>query len=149
MTKRRDVILGLTGVAVLVAGSGRAAEPGEHRLAIQVSDDRPESMTLALSNAVNVSAYYSERAQEVQVEIVTYGPGVHMLRTDTSPIKERMATFPKSMPNVVFVACGNTLRAMEKTEGKPVPLISEAKVMQAGVVRLMELQEMGWSYVKV
>ena len=72
-----------------------------------------------------------------------------MFRLDTSPVKERIASFPKSMPNVAFSACGNTLHGMEKSEGKPVELIHEAKVVPAGVVRLMELQEQGWSYIKV
>jgi len=37
---------------------------------------------------------------------------------------------------------------MSKVEGKEIPLISEAKVVKSGVVRVMELQEQGWSYVK-
>jgi intracellular sulfur oxidation DsrE/DsrF family protein len=37
---------------------------------------------------------------------------------------------------------------MEKREGKPVPLIAEATIVPAGVVRLMELQEQGYAYVK-
>ena len=52
------------------------------------------------------------------------------------------------MPNVAFTACGNTQTAMQKAEGKEIPLVSLAKVMPAGVVRLMELQERGWSYVR-
>jgi intracellular sulfur oxidation DsrE/DsrF family protein len=37
---------------------------------------------------------------------------------------------------------------MEKTEGKAVPIIQEAVVVPAGVVRLVELQEQGFKYVK-
>ncbi len=35
-----------------------------------------------------------------------------------------------------------------KKKKKAIPLIPEAKRVTAGVVRLMELQEQGWSYVK-
>jgi intracellular sulfur oxidation DsrE/DsrF family protein len=37
---------------------------------------------------------------------------------------------------------------MEKTEGKAVPIIADATLVPSGVVRLMELQEQGWSYVR-
>jgi len=37
---------------------------------------------------------------------------------------------------------------MSKAEGKEIPLISEAKIVTSGVVRVMELQEQGWTYVK-
>jgi intracellular sulfur oxidation DsrE/DsrF family protein len=37
---------------------------------------------------------------------------------------------------------------MHKAENKEVPLIPEAQVVKSGVVRVMELQERGWTYVK-
>jgi intracellular sulfur oxidation DsrE/DsrF family protein len=37
---------------------------------------------------------------------------------------------------------------MRKAENKEIPLIPEAKVVKSGVVRVMELQERGWTYVK-
>jgi intracellular sulfur oxidation DsrE/DsrF family protein len=49
---------------------------------------------------------------------------------------------------VKFSACGNTQENMKKAEGKDIVLVSQAKVVKAGVVRLMELQEKGWSYVR-
>ena len=105
-------------------------------------------MNLALNNAVNVVQHYSSAGEEVEIEIVAYGPGLHMLRDDTSPVKARVKSISESMPSVAFTACGNTSDAMKKAEGKDIPLLSQAKVVPAGVVRLMELQEKGWSYVK-
>jgi intracellular sulfur oxidation DsrE/DsrF family protein len=54
----------------------------------------------------------------------------------------------ETMPNVAFSACGNTRENMTKAEAKDISLISQAKVVKAGVVRLMELQERGWSYLR-
>ena len=125
-----------------------AADAKAHRIAIQVSVNDPAIMNLALNNAVNVAQDYSASGQEVEIEIVAYGPGLHMLRDDTSPVKARLKSIGESMPNVAFTACGNTRTTMEKAEGKVVPLISRAKVVKAGVVRLMELQEQGWSYIR-
>jgi intracellular sulfur oxidation DsrE/DsrF family protein len=134
--------------ATIGTQSLRAADTKLHRVAIQVSVNDPAVMNLALNNAVNVAQDYSAKGEEVEIEIVAYGPGLHMLRDDTSPVKARVKSIGESMPNVAFAACGNTRTAMEKAEGKEVPLVSRAKVVKAGVVRLMELQEQGWSYVR-
>jgi uncharacterized protein len=105
-------------------------------------------MDLALNNAKNVLEYYKEKGETVAIEIVTYGPGLHMLRTDTSPVKERIAPMSLENPNLKFIACGNTQANQAKAEGKPVTLISEATVMPSGVVRLMELQKQGYAYIR-
>ena len=86
----------------------------------------------------------------MSVDVVTYGPGLHMLRDDTSPVKDRIKrlkdmAFPSK---IQFSACGNTKDNMEKKEGRTVSVMSEAVVVPSGVVRLMELQEKGWSYVR-
>lgn len=133
---------------VSIASPSQAADAARHRVAIQVDQNDPAVMNLALNNAVNVVQHYSAAREEVEVEIVAYGPGLHMLRDDTSPVKARVKSIGESMPNVAFSACGNTSEAMKKAEGKDIPLMSQAKVVPAGVVRLMELQEKGWSYVR-
>ena len=50
--------------------------------------------------------------------------------------------------NVRFTACANTQANMSKAEGKPVPLVNEAKLAPSGVVRLMELQKQGYAYIR-
>jgi uncharacterized protein len=84
----------------------------------------------------------------VMIEIVAYSEGLHMLRDDTSPVKQEIRELRKQWPQVAFGACNNTKTGMEKREGKPVPIIPEATIVPAGVVRLVELQEQGYAYVK-
>lgn len=105
-------------------------------------------MNLALNNATNVAQYYKDLGEKVKIEIVTFGPGLHMLRDDTSPVKARITAIAASTPAISFKACGNTQENMSKAENKEIALVSEAKVVKSGVVRVMELQERGWSYVK-
>jgi intracellular sulfur oxidation DsrE/DsrF family protein len=120
----------------------------KHRLAVQVNVNDPAAMNLALNNVNNVEEYYRSRLEDVEIEIVAYGPGLHMLREDTSPVKERIKSISQTSRNVTFIACGNTRQNMQKAEGKEVPLVSYAHVVDSGVVRLMELQEKGWSYIR-
>jgi intracellular sulfur oxidation DsrE/DsrF family protein len=147
------VILRLAVAALLslplVSGS-LAADAKSHRVSIQVDQNDPQVMNLALNNATNIIEYYRGKNEDVDVDIVTYGPGLHMLRDDTSPVKDRIKRLKElAFPGKIqFSACNNTKQNMEKAEGKAVPIISDATLVPSGVVRLMELQEQGWSYVR-
>jgi intracellular sulfur oxidation DsrE/DsrF family protein len=149
MVTRRTFAAGALALPpALAAHAARSEERNAHRLAIQVSANDPALMTLALNNAVNVAQHYGEVGEEVEIEFVAYGPGLHMLRADTSPVKDRVKSIAQSIPNLIFTACGNTIDNMKKAEGKDIPLLPGVGVFSAGVVRLMELQEKGWSYIK-
>src|SRR5713226_9633092 len=133
----------------LVSGS-LAADSKSHRVAIQVDQNDPQVMNLALNNATNVIEYYRARNEDVDVDIVTYGPGLHMLRADTSPVQDRIKRLKEmAFPGKIqFSACNNTKQGMEKTEGHAISILPDATIVSSGVVRLMELQEQGWSYVR-
>lgn len=140
--------LGLAQGKAKEAKTEKAAKSKPHRVAIQVNENKPEVMNLALNNAKNVVEHFKALGEPVTVEIVTYGPGLHMLRDDTSPAKQRIAQIALEEPSITFAACANTQANMSKAEQKPVALISEAKVVPSGVVRLMELQSKGYSYIR-
>jgi uncharacterized protein len=139
-----------TILSIAFAASGFAADTKPHRVAIQVNQNDPQVMNLALNNATNVLEYYRGKNEEVEIDIVTYGPGLHMLRSDTSPVQDRLKRLKEmAFPGKIqFSACNNTKQGMEKTEGKAISVVSEATIVPSGVVRIMELQEQGWSYVR-
>jgi uncharacterized protein len=120
----------------------------KHRIAIHVDQSDIAQMNLALGNASNIIEHYKSRGEELEIEIVAYAQGLHMLREDTSPVKERIKALREKMPKVVFSACDNTRRRMEKDEGRKLAFVAEATIVPSGVVRLVELQEQGWSYIR-
>jgi intracellular sulfur oxidation DsrE/DsrF family protein len=127
-----------------------AADAKSHRVSIQVDQNDPQVMNLALNNATNVIEYYRAKNEDVDVDIVTYGPGLHMLRADTSPVQDRIKRLKDlAFPGKIqFSACNNTKQGMEKAEGHAISVLPDATIVPSGVVRLMELQEQGWSYVR-
>src|SRR5882757_2605784 len=98
-----------------------------HRVAIQVDQNDPAVMNLALNNATNVIEYYRAKGEDVDVDVVTYGPGLNMLRTDTSPVKDRIKGLKEfAFPSKIqFSACNVTMQGMEKKEGHPIAVMSE------------------------
>jgi intracellular sulfur oxidation DsrE/DsrF family protein len=148
----RHVVGGLAVALALglAVAPGSAADQPKHRVAIQVDQNDPAIMNLVLNNASNMIEYYRGKGEDVQVEVVAYGPGLNMLRDDTSPVKDRIKRLAEfSFPsNIKFSACNNTKEGMEKREGHAIAIIPQASLVPSGAVRLIELQEQGWSYLR-
>ncbi|MFT5065299.1 MAG: intracellular sulfur oxidation DsrE/DsrF family protein [Reinekea sp.] len=124
------------------------AEGESHFVAIHVDQNDPQVMNMALNNAQNVANYYESQGDEVTIELVAYGLGMQMFVAETSPVADRIAAMSLSLENLSFSACGNTHAAMQKRAGIDVPLLEEVNMTPSGVVRLIELQEQGFAYVR-
>jgi intracellular sulfur oxidation DsrE/DsrF family protein len=141
----------VTALAALLSPSQGAENGKEHRIVVQVDQNDPAAMNLVLNNVENMLEYYNGKGEVANIEVVAFGPGLRMLRDDTSPVKDRVMRMAKdgSFPSTLqFSACHNTMMAAEKREGHPIPIISVAKVVPSGVVRITELQEQGWTYLR-
>ena len=143
----------LACVLVLGLNTGEAhASDGAyaHHVVFHVDDNDKAKMNIALNNAANVIKYYDAKGEKVEIEIVAYGPGLNMLRDDTSPVKARVEQFSVEFDTVSFAACGNTIKGMTKKEAKAPPLIKSDNVREvpSGVVQIMMRQSEGWNYIR-
>ena len=146
----RRVFFALFALMTILAGpvlAGQAAD-GTKRLAIQISDNDPVTFNKALNVATNFARGMSEKGAFYEIEIVTFNAGLHMLRTDTSPVLDRISSITESIPEVTFSACGNTIAGMTRKEGAEPPITEHAGVVTAGVVRLMELDDEGYFIIR-
>jgi intracellular sulfur oxidation DsrE/DsrF family protein len=125
-----------------------AQEPKNHRLVLQVSSEDPETMNLALNNAMNAKRYYDGKGETLTVEIVTYGAGITMLRSDNSPVKDRIAEVRTGIPTITFSMCANSKAGAERREGREITPLPGIQIVPAGIVRVIELQEQGYSYAR-
>ena len=116
------------------------AQQAKQRVVFQVSDNDPVKWNLALNNARNVQQDLG--AQNVEIEIVAYGPGLAMLRSE-SKVADRLAGALDS--NVGLVACENTMKNTKVTRDQMYAGIS---YVQAGVTHIMKRQREGWAYIR-
>ena len=140
--------LAKAGAVLALTASAALAEGQTHHVAIHVDQNDPAVMNMALNNAQNVHSYYAENGDSVVIEVVAYGPGLNMLIPGNSPVAERISSMSLELENLSFAACGNTLNKMQEKAGHDIALMSEATVVPSGVVRLIELQEQGYAYVR-
>ena len=132
---------------VRVAQSAKQGERKSHRVIIQVTQNDPAVMNMALNNAENLMQYFREKSEPLEIEVVAYGAGLGMMRDDTSPVKERLAVL-SARKGITFSGCGNTLAKQSTIEKKEISLVPEARLVVAGIARVVELEEQGWAYIR-
>lgn len=138
----------LTAGALCLAATFAHAEGMTHKVAIHVDQNDPQVLNMALNNVQNVAAYYEAQGDTLEIEVVAYGPGLLMFVEGKSPVADRIATMALENDDITFSACGNTHRKMSEKAGAEVALLDEARIVPSGVVRLVELQEQGYAYVR-
>lgn len=134
-------------ILLLVMGTAQSTFAADmdkkHKVVIQVSTDDPRTQKIALNNAVNLQKLLG--VDNVAIEIVAYGPGLGLL---TKKSKQAKRIKSLALQDITFSACGNTMDKVKKKTGKDVQLTEGVTTVQAGVARIMELQEQGYSYVR-
>jgi intracellular sulfur oxidation DsrE/DsrF family protein len=116
------------------------SKAAKYRLILQVSDNDPAKWKLALNNARNVQEDLGR--DNVQIEIVAYGPGLGMLKAD-SAVADGLAG---AMDNSVhLLACENT---MTNTKVSKADMYGGIAYVKAGVTHIMKRQREGWSYIR-
>lgn len=140
--KKLIVVLFLV-ISSLTFVNAQETETKVHKVVIQVSTDDPRTQKIALNNAVNLQKLYG--LDNVEIEIVAYGPGLDLL---TSKSKQNQRVESLALQDITFSACGNTIAKKEKKSGNKVVLLEGVGKVQAGVARIIELQEEGYSYIR-
>jgi intracellular sulfur oxidation DsrE/DsrF family protein len=126
--------------AACLAFGALAQQSAKQKVIFQVSDADPAKWSLALNNAKNVQAELGK--QNVQIEIVAYGPGLAMLKAD-SKVEARLAQALDD--NVGLIACENT---MFNTKTTKADMYGGISYVTAGVTHLMKRQREGWAYIR-
>ncbi|HQT44097.1 MAG TPA: DsrE family protein [Halothiobacillus sp.] len=109
------------------------------RVALQISDGSGDKQQLVLNVAANLLKFYG--ADKVDIEVVAFGPGLRLLFKNNA-LEDQIQSL--SAEGVRFSACDNTIAAMTKTLGHVPELSPVAKIVPAGIVRLVELNKAGY-----
>ncbi len=75
---------------------------GTRQVALHVNFNDPERLNYVLNNAENIYQYYHQKGMKIEIRIIAHGPGLHMFRDDTSPVKERVSNLAASQDGLSF-----------------------------------------------
>jgi uncharacterized protein len=139
MNRRKALVL-VGSLLAFPALAQQKKPPAKQRVVFQVSDNDPAKWTLALNNAKNVQVDLGK--ENVQIEIVAYGPGLAMLKAESS-VAARLAGALDE--NVGLIACENTMRNTKVTKDD---MYAGIAYVDAGVTHIMKRQREGWAYIR-
>ena len=135
----------LAGVFVTSAvGLSGAAETSQdpHRVVMHLNSGDEKVQRGALNN---IRHLYQEVGREhLRVELVVHGAGLTLLTKKDSTLAPELAQL-KTAYEVEFTACSNTMKVQGLTRAD---LVDQVGRTVPAMVRLMELQEEGWAYIK-
>lgn len=140
----------LTAVVLCIGWSAAARAdhikdgPSVHRMVFQINEDNPNLWNLMLNNIGNI---INEMGKDhVEIKVVAYGPGIDMFRKDRSTVIERLESLKKfAGKGIAYTVCSNTMKAMKVERQDIVEFVDD---FHPGIVRIVELQEKGYVYLR-
>ncbi len=142
----------LVGVAVLATmlPCGQAQQVplqdkpfAEHKIVLQLSDNDVRKQNLVISVANNLLKFYDP--DKVAIEVVTFGPGIELLRSE-SPARKQVESLISQ--GVRFDVCLNTVDTIERETGRRPEIMPGATPVQVGVGQILFLAENGYTLVR-
>ena len=115
----------------------------EHKIVLQLSDNDAKKQALVISVAYNLLRAYDP--DKVAIEVVAFGPGIDLLRTESS---NRKLVESLIAQGVRFDVCLNTVDTVERETGKRPDIIPAATPVQVGVGQILYLTENGYTLVR-
>ena len=144
MAKRTQTMMrALLGGALLLGALSLPATgmaDDKAKMVIQVSDNDPGKWNLALNNAKNIQKDVGK--DNVDIEIVAYGPGINMLKGE-SEVANRVNEAVDS--GVKVMACENTMRNQKLDKAD---MNAKVGYVPSGVVEIMQRQQKGYAYLR-
>ncbi|MEW6119328.1 MAG: DsrE family protein [Pseudomonadota bacterium] len=144
MMERMQARMGAVLGSFVLAGALALPAPGvaadKARMVIQVSQNDPAVWNLALNNAKNIQKDVGK--DNVDLEIVAYGPGIGMLKAE-SEVANRIGEAVDS--GVRVLACQNTMRNQKL---KNEDMLAKVGYVPSGVVEIMQKQQQGFTYLR-
>jgi len=142
--KKMHGIMGVVLSGLLMAGAmlapvtAQAADKA--KIVVQVSESDPAKWNLVLNNAANLQKDVGK--DNIEVEIVAFGPGINMLKAD-SEVGNRVQEAAEA--GVAVMACQNTMRKQKLNKED---MLTTVGYVPSGVVEIMRKQQQGYAYLR-
>lgn len=147
-TRRLAVLLGLVLAlgATTVSASHLKDRPHKHRIVYHLTDPGVDKAKAVLGNIVNHVNGVGGWDNIEALELVVHGPALKSFVTPGMDPALRGLLDRLQTQGLAVGACGNTMKGINVTL-EHLPEGTKA-LPQGGVVRIMELQEAGYSYIR-
>ncbi len=139
---RFRILISVLTFLLLVPGLSYAAD---RKMVIQVNSKDVTTQKMALNSAKNLKKLLGKDA--VDVEVVVYGPGITLLSSSGRSAEKIQSLMTDYGVNVSV--CNGALKAYAKRHGgHELEIIKGVRKVPTGALRILELQEQGYAYLR-
>lgn len=118
------------------------------KVLVHLTSSNVESGLNTLDNLQQLLDDYDHRKQDVLVEVVANGDGIKLLQSRIIPIARRISELTQLYDNLTFAACKNSIDQIKMAKGLEIKLIPGVKLIDSGIVKVIERQTQGWTYIR-
>ncbi|MFO0671452.1 MAG: DsrE family protein [Polyangiaceae bacterium] len=132
--------------AAAAAVTSAPPAPKKHKVVYHLSEAGPDKAKFVMANVQNTITGLGGMANFDALEIVVHGPAVKTFMADTIDADLKASVDKLVGQGVILTMCGNTIT---KQNIDPNNLVKGCNVFQAGgVVRIVQLEEQGYTYMR-
>ncbi|MBN4080455.1 DsrE family protein [Beggiatoa alba] len=119
------------------------------RLMLHVSTANPNRLKIVLDEAEALLEEYAAASKTLELEILTNSEGLALVTNNHKQYNHRLQNLQVKYKNLVVMACGQTLKRLQRAHGKPVDLLPQTNVVSSAINQIVKRQKEGWSYIRI
>ncbi len=119
------------------------------KLMLHVSTSNPKRLNLVLDEAEELLKEYASTSKTLKLEILTNSDGLALVTNNHQRYNQRLQDLQKKYQNLVVMACGQTLKRLQRINGKPVDLLPQTGVVKSAINQIVKRQKEGWTYIRI
>lgn len=119
----------------------------QEKIILHISKSDPRQFAAALDYA---EKFLAENDSNDQIDVVAHAGGLDVMRSDVSPMKERILSLMQKHRNIHFIACAGAIRMFQQKNGTSPAIIEGVGTDMTAFDHIVgRLQSGGWKYIKV
>jgi intracellular sulfur oxidation DsrE/DsrF family protein len=118
------------------------------QLVLHVGDSNLVRFENTIEEARDMLEAARTRGQRIELEILANGPGLDMLRVETTPVAKKLALLQAEFPHLALVACGQGMARLQ-VQGADTRLLPGVATTDSALNEIVRRMHKGWAYLRV
>jgi intracellular sulfur oxidation DsrE/DsrF family protein len=119
------------------------------KLMLHVSTADPHRLNIVLNEAEALLKKYAKSPGKLELEILTNSDGLALVTNSDKAYNHQLKNLQKKYKNLAVMVCGETLKKIQKAQGKNLNLLPSTKIVPSAISQIISRQQAGWSYIRI
>lgn len=125
-----------------------AGDKQHWQVMLHVNSNDPYRFSVLLDETEQLLEDSRKNQQEIEIEILTNGPGLELVRDSDTPHARRLRALQDRYSNLVVSACSQALKRLRQ-KGTDIKLLPKTRVVPSALDNILRRQREGWTYIRI